>query len=169
MINNIKILLILTILIFGLTACRAENQIDTKQTGQPADTLKSVAPLTVEWLTNYEQAMKLAEESGKTVLMDFTGSDWCIWCKKLMKEVFTQDDFITYAKENLVLLKIDFPKEIKLPPAETKQNQELFDKFGINSFPTIVLLNSNGIELARTGYQDGGAEKYVEHLKSLLK
>jgi len=122
----------------------------------------------VLWLTNYEQALKVATEKNLPVLVDFTGSDWCGWCIKLDKEVFSKDAFKTYAKDSLVLLKIDFPRRTKLPKDEAARNQELAEKFGIRGFPTILLLGADGKEKARTGYQRGGAEAYVAHLKGLL-
>lgn len=60
------------------------------------------------WLTDYNLALRLSKESGKPVLINFTGSDWCPWCFRLRDEVFSQDAFINFAKENLILLMIDF-------------------------------------------------------------
>ncbi len=120
------------------------------------------------WLTDYDQALKVAAEKQRPVLVDFTGSDWCGWCIRLDKEVFSQEGFKSYARENLVLLKLDFPRRIKLPKEEADRNQALAGKFGVQGFPTIVLLGPDGQEKARTGYRAGGAEAYVEHLKGLL-
>ena len=122
-----------------------------------------------DWSTDYTAALKQAKESGRPVLVDFTGSDWCGWCIKLDKEVFSQQAFKDYAKDNLVLLQLDFPRAKPQTDEVKKQNQELAGKFGIRGYPTIVLVDSEGKELARTGYQAGGAEKYVEHLKKLLE
>lgn len=120
------------------------------------------------WLTDYDQAIKVAAEKKLPVLVDFTGSDWCGWCIRLDKEVFSQDAFVAYAKVNLVLLKLDFPNRKKLPKTEAAKNQALAEKYGVQGFPTIVLLGADGKEKARTGYKSGGAETYVEHLKGLL-
>jgi thioredoxin-related protein len=49
-----------------------------------------------------------------------------------------------------------------------KQNKRLLGKYGVRGFPTIVLADSKGDVIARTGYQPGGAEKYVSHLRKLL-
>jgi len=65
------------------------------------------------WLENYDQALKEAKAKKVPILINFTGSDWCIWCKRLDKEVFSTKEFKTYAKKNLILLKIDSPKDIK--------------------------------------------------------
>ncbi len=121
------------------------------------------------WLTDFQQARKTAAEKNIPILADFTGSDWCGWCIRLTKEVFSTPEFKAYADEHLVLLKIDFPRSVKQSDALVKQNRELQQRFGIRGFPTIILLDAEGKELARTGYRPGGAEAYVAHLKGLLK
>ena len=64
------------------------------------------------WIEDYSQALTMAQESNKSVLINFTGSDWCYWCMRLDEEVFSQPDFISFAEKNLILLKIDFPNNI---------------------------------------------------------
>ena len=121
------------------------------------------------WLTNFNEAKALSAKTGKPILADFSGSDWCGWCMKLDREVFSTDTFKKYAKKNLVLLLVDYPQE-KPQTAEVKQqNQDLMNKYGIRGFPTVLLLNKDGKELGRTGYQQGGPKKYIKHIKSLLK
>lgn len=122
-----------------------------------------------DWLENYAEALAAAKQLKRPVLIDFTGSDWCGWCIKLDREVFSQKAFIKYAKRDLVLLKLDFPQRKKLSEALQKQNMELAKKFGIRGFPTIVIVDAEGKEIARTGYQRGGAKNYVDHLKDLLE
>ncbi|MDM7924881.1 MAG: thioredoxin family protein [bacterium] len=120
------------------------------------------------WSENYDKSLALAASSGKTLLINFTGSDWCPWCVKLEKEVFSQKAFQDYASTSLVLMKADFPKTKKLADSVRAQNQALADKYGVQGFPTIVLLNGKGEKISQTGYQEGGAEAYVRHLKSLI-
>lgn len=122
----------------------------------------------LSWKTNLEQAIAEAKENHKAVLVNFTGSDWCIWCKRLSDEVFQQKEFEEYAKENLILVKLDFPRSIPQTDETRMYNNNLAQRFGIEGFPTIILINSEGKMVARTGYRPGGAAKYVEHLKSYL-
>ena len=122
-----------------------------------------------DWLTDFEAAKKEAVERKVPILADFSGSDWCGWCIKLDKEVFSQEEFKAYAKENLVLFLADFPSQKPQPEAVKKQNQALGEKYAVRGYPTVLLLDSNGDVLERTGYQAGGAEAYVEHIKKLLK
>ncbi|MBI2440164.1 MAG: thioredoxin family protein [Lentisphaerae bacterium] len=122
-----------------------------------------------DWLTDFDQAKKEAAEKKRPILADFTGSDWCGWCIKLDQEVFSTKEFLDFAKKHLILFQADFPSRKKLPAATMKQNEELAQTYGIEGFPTIVLLDAGGKVLARTGYQSGGAKAYVEHLKELLE
>ena len=121
------------------------------------------------WFTDFEEAKKNASETGRPILADFTGSDWCIWCKKLKAEVFAQSTFLDYAETNLVLLEIDFPRAKKLPPQLVEQNQQPMEHYGVMGFPTVLLLDSAGNVIAQTGYRQGGAKSYVAHLKELLQ
>src|SRR5688572_8562562 len=77
------------------------------------------------WLTNIEQAYSLSNSSKKPVFAFFTGSDWCRWCHKLQREVFAKPEFIEWAKSNVVLLELDFPRKKQLPDEIMQQNQSL--------------------------------------------
>lgn len=121
-----------------------------------------------EWTSDFEAALKASAETGRPILADFTGSDWCPWCLKLDSEVFSTDEFRKFAKDNVILFVADFPNEKQLPPALVAQNKKLAEKYSIQGFPTVLILDSKGKELGRTGYRRGGAVAYVEHLKSLL-
>ncbi len=121
-----------------------------------------------DWLTDFAAATKLATEKNLPILVDFSGSDWCGWCIKLDNEVFSKDEFAKYAKDNLVLFMADFPRRTKLAPELSKQNQELMQRYGVRGFPTVLVLDAAGKQIGRTGYQPGGPEKYIEHIKEIL-
>lgn len=123
----------------------------------------------VEWLTDFEKAKETAAEKNRPILADFSGSDWCGWCIKLKKEVFSKKEFKQFAEKELVLLLVDFPQNKEQSAEVKQQNQKMAQKYGVQGFPTILLLDSDGKEIERTGYKRGGAEKYVEHLKELLE
>lgn len=122
----------------------------------------------LDWNGNLEKAIEQANKENKTVLVNFTGSDWCIWCKRLSAEVFQQKEFEEYAKKSLVLVMLDFPKDIEQTQETKEYNNKLAQKYGIQGFPTILLIDGQGKLIAQTGYQPGGAAKYVEHIKSYL-
>lgn len=121
------------------------------------------------WLTDYDKAMAAAKESGKPVLVDFTGSDWCGWCIRLKDEVFTKQSFVDGAPKDYVLLELDFPRRKPQAAAVRQKNETLAKKYGIRGFPTILLLDASGKVLAKTGYRQGGPDAYLTHLKDLLK
>lgn len=117
-----------------------------------------------EWLTDYDKALQQAKMEHKQLLMDFTGSDWCGWCKKLDGEVFSQDEFKQFADKNLVLLKVDFPRSKTLPDAEKAQNEKLAKKYRIEGFPTLVVLAPDGSTAGQLGYVPGGPKAFLEEL-----
>ncbi len=119
------------------------------------------------WTDDFAGAKTTAAADGKDLLLDFTGSDWCGWCIKLNEEVFSQDAFKAYAKENFVLVELDFPNKKKLSDEVKAQNAQLQTAYNIQGYPTIYLTDAKGLPYAKTGYQRGGAEAYVEHLKEL--
>mgnify|MGYP000021452694 CR=1 FL=1 len=121
------------------------------------------------WMTDFAAAQKLAGKTKKPMLVDFTGSDWCPWCVRLDKEVFAQKAFQDFAAANLILVKIDFPRNVKQSNTEKQQNRALATKYKVSGFPTVLLMDGSGKVIGKTGYRPGGAEAYVTHLKSLLK
>ncbi|MDP6542814.1 MAG: thioredoxin family protein [Phycisphaerae bacterium] len=121
------------------------------------------------WVTDFEAAKASAKADGKYLLVDFTGSDWCGWCIRLKKEVFSQGHFKTEAPKNFILVELDFPRNKKLEPKLSEQNNKLRDKYGVRGYPTIFLMDAEGNVFAKSGYRAGGPEKYIEHLNSLVK
>lgn len=122
------------------------------------------------WLTDFKAAKAQAAAQKKDLLVDFTGSDWCHFCIKLDDEVFSQEEFKTEAPKNYVLVKIDFPQDTSSQSEELqKQNQALQEKYPIQGYPTVFLMDAQGRPYAQTGYQPGGAKDYLPHLKELQK
>ena len=122
-----------------------------------------------EWMTDFEAAKQKAAAENKDLLVNFTGSDWCSWCIKLVDEVFKHDAFKKGVADNFVLVELDFPQDkSKLDESTQKQNEMLQEKYSIQGFPTILLLDDQGRPYAQTGYQAGGPEKYLVHLDKLL-
>ena len=107
------------------------------------------------WLTNYKQAQEEAKSGKKMMLMNFTGSDWCGWCIKLDREVFSKPEFKEYASKNLVLMEIDFPRAKKLSETEKSQNEQLAEQHQVQGFPTIVVMNSDGKKIGELSYESG--------------
>jgi thioredoxin-related protein len=121
-----------------------------------------------DWMTDFAAAKIIAAAEQKPLLLDFTGSDWCGWCIKLDKEVFSQKVFKEFATDNLVLVELDFPRGKEQSEDLKAQNKALSEKYGIRGFPTILVLSPEGELIEKTGYQRGGPEAYVAHIKEIL-
>jgi len=124
-----------------------------------------------DWTTDYKAAMVQAKTQNKLVLLDFTGSDWCGYCKLLDKEVFTQQSFKDFADKNYILVTVDFPRQKQLSDDVKQQNDALNQQFKIEGFPTLIVLDADGKELGRqVGYNPGsGPDAVIVKLKSFNK
>jgi thioredoxin-related protein len=119
----------------------------------------------LSWGTDLPTALNQARSENKLVLLDFTGSDWCGWCIKFDHDVLSTDKFAGYAKSKLVLVKLDFPSHKKQDAALKQANEQLSKRFGVDGFPTFVLLNSAGRELGRqVGYLKDGPDAFIAEL-----
>ena len=150
-----KKILIVALLILGATTVEAQE---------------------LKWETNMEQASQIAIKTKKPLLMFFTGSDWCGWCIRLQNEVLKKPEFAAWAKENVVLLELDYPRRTPQLPEIQKQNMELQQMFEVRGYPTIWLANpskkdgkTNLEKLGSTGYVAGGPEKWLETANQILK
>ncbi len=123
-----------------------------------------------EWTMDYDAAKTLAKEKNLPILINFTGSDWCGWCKLMDKAVFAKADWMAFAKENLVLVYIDFPRDKTLVPMNfVARNQKLSDSFGVQGYPTYILLAANGeTRLGQLGAsQKATPESFIADVKKL--
>lgn len=123
----------------------------------------------INWYTNYAQAVQDASKTHKPILMFFTGSDWCGWCKKMQQEIFSSPDFASQVGSSFVFVEIDFPMNQQLPPDQAQQNTQLKQKYGVTGYPTVIILDSNENFIAETGYRPGGGKAYADYLKQLLQ
>lgn len=122
------------------------------------------------WLNDYKKAQQEAKANNKFLLLNFTGSDWCGWCIKFDREVLSRPQFKDYARDNLVLVELDFPRAKPQSPELRKQNRELAQQYEVVGFPTIVVLNSEGQKLWEyPGYFSGGPEAFIAELQKLRK
>jgi thiol:disulfide interchange protein len=117
------------------------------------------------WTTNYPAALAQAKATNTNVFLFFTGSDWCGWCVRLDREVLSTPEFKSYANKNLILVKLDFPRGEPQSASVKAQNEQLAHKYQVSGFPTVIILDSKGKQIGRTGYQKGGPEAFIETLK----
>ena len=132
---------------------------------QPAPTAHSSSAV---WREDLPGALKQAQSENKRVLLDFTGSDWCPWCIKFDHEVLSTEKFAAFAGQKLELVKVDFLRHTPQSAEQKQVNDALAKRFGVESYPTYVLLNSDGKELGRQdGYRDGGPDAFIKELEDL--
>ena len=155
-INEMKnILIVCTLLISSLTLYSQEND---------------------GWLLNFDKAAELSMKTGKPILANFTGSDWCGWCIRLKKEVFVTPAFKKWADENVILLELDYPRRTPQTEAIKKQNRELQQFFKVRGYPTLHMFNVGIAEgktqitsLGKTGYVAGGPTPWIANANNYLK
>lgn len=129
------------------------------------------------WEVDLNEAYKKSQATGKPIMANFTGSDWCGWCIKLKKTVFTKKEFMEWAKKNFILLELDYPRRTQIPAKFKQQNAQLQQAFKISGYPTVWVfemtkdettgnVNLNG--LARTGYK-GTVKEFVNDVETQMK
>ena|SRR6218665_678994 len=127
------------------------------------------------WQTDMNKAMEISKKSKKPLFLFFTGSDWCGWCMRLQKEVFKTPEFEKWAKKNVVLVELDYPRQTPQTPAIQRQNQELQQTFMIQGYPTVWFVNAskkdgkiNLEKIGSTGYVAGGPTAWLAAADQIL-
>jgi len=116
------------------------------------------------WHVSLDDALAESKKTGKPILANFTGSDWCGWCKRLDKSVFHQDGFKPWADKNVVLLELDFPRRFRLPQEIAAQNRNLAQSFGVRGYPTIWLFEAGQDEAGKDKFTALGKAGYMKTL-----
>ena len=153
--------------LLALAGC--DSSAPTDSSSAQTTTSTQAPPSKPGWGTDYEQGQQEAKASKKLVLLDFTGSDWCGWCIMLDREIFSQPQFKEYASKNLVLVEVDFPKMKPMSEAMRTQNVGLAQRYRVQAFPTIIVLNGDGQVVGELGYMQGGPDAFIAVLEKLRK
>ncbi len=127
---------------------------------------------TGKWTMDYEAARKVAKEKKLPLFLNFTGSDWCGWCKLMDRHVFSQSEWQDYAKQNLVLVTLDFPRNKSLVPAQyVERNYHLQNQFGVEGYPTFIILDEDGeTVLGRLGAsRNPTPEQFIAEVENLIR
>lgn len=132
-------------------------------------TLTATAFAKTGWETDFDKGLAAAKAAGKPALVDFTGSDWCIWCKRLDEEIFSKAEFRDYVKDKFQLVEVDFPQIKPLPKEKAEAHDKLAQKYKVQGFPTVVILDGSGKELGRLGYVEGGPKAFIAELEKVTK
>jgi thioredoxin-related protein len=128
--------------------------------------LSAASPI---WMTNFNDAQKVAVEKHRLILISFTGSDWCVPCIRLKKEFFESSSFELFADSSLILVNADFPRTSKnqLSADQVARNEQLAAKYNAEgNFPQTVLVTSDGKVLDTwEGIPDQGVAHFIQQLK----
>lgn len=118
------------------------------------------------WTEDWEAALRQARAEKKDLLINFTGSDWCVWCQRLAAEVFDTEEFKRQVTRNWVPVKLDFPRRLAQSPQVQARNRQLASRYGVEGYPTIFLADEEGRPYARMGYQPGGPATYLRDMEN---
>ena len=122
------------------------------------------------WMTDWDAAKAKAKAENKPILINLTGSDWCTWCIKIEKDVFSKKEFQEFAAKNLVLMEADFPRKTKQPADLKKQNAALKKDYLNGGYPTVLLLDAEGKKLSGDlGELEGGLDGYIKTITELIE
>lgn len=128
---------------------------------------KSEEGETGAWTTDYAAALEQAKRLNRHTFLFFTGSDWCGWCKRLVREILATPEFKQYASEHLVLVELDFPRGKPQSEALKAQNAQLARRYKIEGYPTVVVLDRDGKVAGELGYQPDGPGPFIEKLRGM--
>jgi thioredoxin-related protein len=132
----------------------------------------SVTLTAQEWQTDFETAKRISSEENHPIILVFQGSDWCAPCIKLDREIWSSDEFKTFAKDHFVMLQADFPRKKMnaLPDEQQQKNNQLAEKYNKQGyFPFVVVLDKEGKVLGEAGYEKTTPKAYIEKLESFVK
>lgn len=105
------------------------------------------------WEQDFAKARTQAAQEKKDVLILFDGSDWCPYSMQLADDVMSHASFLDGVRQAFVPVIVDFPQN---PPALAKvrdraRNETLAQQFWVNSYPTIILTDPEGLPYAFEG------------------
>ncbi len=169
---SIRFIISAFILTFTLNAC-AQNT--------PSSEAKMLEKQVVQaegdvWETDLNKAIGLSYETKKPIMLFFTGSDWCGWCIRLQNEVFRTETFTKWAKENVILVELDYPRKKEQPQTIKDQNKQLQQMFAVQGYPTCHFVmptptddgRINLASLGQNGYMAGGPDAWIAKVTEFL-
>lgn len=129
----------------------------------------TLLPVFAEAQTAVAEKPDCPDATARTVLLIFSGSDWCQPCMRFEKQVLSDSTFQAYATAHLVVQKADFPQRKKLQVAEKEANERLAEQYNPEGkFPHVVLLRPDRSVLAVLPHDADNGEKFVVQLKAYL-
>lgn len=160
--------LIMVSCLFVSSACNAEEKtVRAPIAALPQLPAPTGSTTPAGWLDDYSTAVSIAKSTNRPIMVFFTGSDWCGWCKRLRQDVLDTPEFQTYATKNLVMLYVDSPGRVRLPAALVQHNQTLKTMLRQSGgVPNTIILTSDG---SRIGNISGYRKDFREELNKIIK
>ncbi len=129
------------------------------------------------WHTDMSKATDISIKENKPMFLFFTGSDWCGWCIRLQKEVFKTPEFIKWAKDNVVLVELDFPRKNNQTEEIKLQNAQLQQQLQVRGYPTVWFVSAaktaeakiNLNALGSSGYVAGGPKVWIDGANQIIQ
>jgi protein disulfide-isomerase len=144
-ISNFRVAVVVILLFAALASARADSN----------------------WSTDYKGSLLRAKAEKKLTLLNFTGSDWCLPCLRLRREVFDKPAFRDYARKNLVLVVVDFPLVKEQAPHVKSQNESLAFKYDVHAYPALIVVDDDGRKVGCVKYRGGGPSAFIAQLRQL--
>ena len=121
------------------------------------------------WIEDMRLAQAVAAQQNRYILVNFTSMDSSDWCQKIQHEIFDTDEFTSYAKKHLVLVRLDFPTATTQPEALKTQNQTMAEMYNVRGYPTVIVLNPLGQEVTDAKYEKGGPGPLLAQMDDVIK
>jgi hypothetical protein len=99
-------------------------------------------------MTSYDDATQAASPRNARILALFTGSDWSPAGRKFQDEVASHSDFVNTFATDCIFLRLDFPMRAPIAPTLRQQNEQLRQRYGVTSYPTLLVLTAGGEKIA---------------------
>ena len=161
MVRRLFVLLVVMTFVLGQIPCVAEDVIDD------SNWVAGPSPI---WYVNWDKALAKARKSGKPLFVLNTGSDWCVWCKKLHSEVLSKPAFERFASQKCVLVYLDSPNSSPMPKEQQEHNKLLAQTLPMGrGVPHVLIVSSHGKKLGEIGGGGLSCEDFLKRLRGILK
>ena len=161
-----KILALTCILLVATMMVASAQAADAATPALPKPPKTQVKSTPDGWYDDYNAATAAARQTKRPIFVLFTGSDWCIWCQRLRKDVLTKPAFQKLAAEQLILMFVDSPNGFELPTKVKQANEMLAKTLGAaGGVPHVIVVSADGKKLGEIS----GYRKEAEYLLELQK
>ena len=162
---------VIMLLAFFLRQAGAQEPTNATSTFTTSAATKAAPTKAIaKWTTSYDEAVEQSKRTKTPIMLYFSGSDWCPWCKRLSHEVFDTQDFVAWTQGRVILVVVDFPRQSQLPVEIANKNHELQQKFGnhLKSYPTALFLNPDEEVIVTLGYQPDGKHAWMNRAQKFI-